>query len=80
MGLGRDIQGLRFRGFPKLGVPFFGGPHNKDSSILGSILRSPSLGKLPHPNLIQSCFFFPVHIARSGLSWDLGITGQAFQR
>ena len=37
----------RFGGFPKLGVPF-GGPHNKDYSILGSILGSPYLGKLPN--------------------------------
>ena len=34
-------------GFPKLGVPFLG-PHNKDYSILGSILGSPHFGKLPH--------------------------------
>ena len=26
---------------------FFGGPHNKDYSILGSILGSPYFGKLP---------------------------------
>ena len=33
----------------KLGVPFlFGGPHNKDYSILGSILGSPYFGKLPY--------------------------------
>ena len=37
------------RGFPKLGVPFLGGPHNKDYSILGSILGSPYFGKLPNP-------------------------------
>ena len=31
-----------FGGFPKLGVPFLGGdPHNKDCSIVGSMLRSP---------------------------------------
>ena len=34
---------LPYRGFLKLGVPF-GGPHNKDYSILGSILGSPILG------------------------------------
>ena len=33
--------------FPKLGVPF-GGPHNKDYGILGSILGSPYFGKLPY--------------------------------
>ena len=26
----------------------FGGPHNEDYSILGSILGSPYFGKLPH--------------------------------
>ena len=38
-------------GFPKIGVPFLGGPNNKDHSILGSklgsILGSPYMGKLP---------------------------------
>ena len=35
-------------GFPKVeGYPF-GGPNNKDYSILGSILGSPHLGKLPY--------------------------------
>ena len=35
-------------GFPKLGASIFlGGPHNKDYSILGSILGSPYFGKLP---------------------------------
>ena len=36
-----------YRGFPKLGVPYWG-PHNKDYSILGSILGSPYFGKLPY--------------------------------
>ena len=35
-------------GFPKLGGTLFGGPHNKDYSILGSILGSPYFGKLPN--------------------------------
>ena len=35
--------------FPKLGVPFWG-PYNKDYSILGSILGSSYLGKLPNQN------------------------------
>ena len=30
------------------GNPFFGGPYNKDYSILGSILGSPYFGKLPY--------------------------------
>ena len=34
-------------GFLTLGVPF-GGPNNKDYSILGSILGSPYFGKLPY--------------------------------
>ena len=35
-------------GFPKIGGGTrLGGPHNKDSSILGSILGSLYLGKLP---------------------------------
>ena len=36
-----------FGGFRKLGVLFFGGPTNRDYSILGSILGSPHFGKLP---------------------------------
>ena len=35
-------------GFPKIKGTLFGGPHNKDYSILGSILGSPYFGKLPH--------------------------------
>ena len=34
-------------GLPKILGTFFGGPHNKDYSILGSILGSPYFGKLP---------------------------------
>ena len=40
-------NGRKYRGFPKLGVPF-GGPYNKDYSILGSILGSPYFRKLPY--------------------------------
>ena len=38
-----------FLGFflPKLGVPSWG-PHNKDYGMLGSMLGSPYLGKLPY--------------------------------
>ena len=43
---------LLFGGFPKLGVPFLGTPHNKDYSILGSILGSPYIGKLPFVSLV----------------------------
>ena len=41
-----DIPQVPFGSFPKSGVPFWG-PLNKDYSILGSILGSPDLGKLP---------------------------------
>ena len=37
---------IRFGGFLKLGVPF-GGPHNEEYSILGSMLGSLYFGKLP---------------------------------
>ena len=33
---------MGFGGFPKLGVPFLGDPHNKDYSTWGSILGSPN--------------------------------------
>ena len=49
----RNIFQCLYGGLPKLGVPF-GGPHNKDYSILESILGSPYSGKLPYwgpPNL-----------------------------
>ena len=35
---------IRVEGFPKLGVPV----HNEDYSLLGSMLGSPYLGKLPN--------------------------------
>ena len=38
----------RYGGFPKLGGYLFGGPHNKDYSILGAMLGSPYLWKLPY--------------------------------
>ena len=34
------MNGCRYGGFPKEGVPF-GGPYNKDYGILGSILETP---------------------------------------
>ena len=34
--------------FPKIRGTFFGGPNNKDYSILGSILGYPYFGKLPY--------------------------------
>ena len=47
LGLGRPCpKGLNGR-FPKLGVPYCS-PIFKDYSILGSILGSPYIGKLPN--------------------------------
>ena len=43
---GPGLKSEDLGGFPKLGVPF-GGPNDKDYSILGSILGSPYFGKLP---------------------------------
>ena len=37
-------------GFPKIRGNLFGGPYNKDYSILGSILGSPYFGELPYAN------------------------------
>ena len=42
VGTPRDMWG-----FPKISGTIFGGPNNKDCSILGSILGSPYLQKLP---------------------------------
>ena len=42
-------------GFPKIRGALFGGPHNKDYSILGSILGSPYFGKLPYGHSIPNC-------------------------
>ena len=53
----RNSSGTRagdeYRGFQNYGY-VFGGPHNKDRSILESILGSPYLGKLPNPRLAQA--------------------------
>ena len=48
-GIADVLSNARFGGFLKLGVPFLGGLHTKAYSILGSILGSPNLGKLPFP-------------------------------
>ena len=40
------------RGFAKIWGTFWGGLHNKDNSILGSILGSPYWGKLPYVCMI----------------------------
>ena len=38
-------------GFPEIRGTLFGGPNNKDYSILGSILGSPDFGKVPNRGL-----------------------------
>ena len=38
---------FRIWGFPKIRGTLFWNPHNKDYSILGSILGTPYFGKLP---------------------------------
>ena len=42
--------GLRIKGFPKLGM-FFWGPHNKDYGALGAALGSPLLGNYHQPQM-----------------------------
>ena len=52
----------------------FGGPHNKDYSILGSILGSPYFGKLPYR--LESYTSFKNIVVPFGVSyrlWYLGI-------
>ena len=43
---------------------FLGVPHNKDYNILGSILGSPYLGKLPYSPCI-----IPIPYMAAGLDW-----------
>ena len=43
----REIE--QERRFVKIRGTFLGGPHNKDSNILGPVFGSPYLGKLPNP-------------------------------
>ena len=42
-------------GFPAIMATLFWGPHNKDYSILRSILGSPYLGKLPFIQVTLDC-------------------------
>ena len=42
-----EVRGVIW-GFPKIRVTLLGGPNDKDSSILGSILGSPYFGKSPY--------------------------------
>ena len=48
--------------FPILGVPFLGGPNNKDYSISGSILGSLSFGKLPYSYTRSYTYYPAVHV------------------
>ena len=48
----RMIYGGVIWGFPIIRGTLFGGPHNKDYSILGSILGSLYFGKLPYEFLL----------------------------
>ena len=50
------LHSLLLEGFPNFGYRF-GGPHNKDCSIVGSIIGSPYFGKLPPPLKV------PVHLS-----------------
>ena len=47
--------------FPKLGY-LFGGPHNKDYSMLGPILGSLYFGKLPHVYYAHMCIHIYIYI------------------
>ena len=40
------MVGRTFEGFPRISRSLFGGPYNKDRSIMGSRLGSPDVGKL----------------------------------
>ena len=50
-------------GFPKFRVPILGRPHNKDYCVLGSIMGSPSLAKLPYVYLHLYYARYYEHIA-----------------
>ena len=49
---------------PKIRGPLFRGPHNKDYSILGSILGSPYFGKLPYEVGLQPNIKFHPSISK----------------
>ena len=70
MSLSIMNPGKKYGGFLKLGVSYWGGPHNKDYSILGSILGSPYLGKLPNGLESKGTLGFRV--------WGLGVWGLGF--
>ena len=67
-GVGRTFPrvccaGRVYGGFPKLGVQNWG-PHNKDYSILGSILGSPYLGKLPYHAIFLPVLYVALPVCR----------------
>ena len=72
--LSRVLQaGLEIWGFPKISGTLFGGPHNKDYSILGSILGSPYFGKLPY----RTCYkILLIRFSGSYKSIGLSLTGR----
>ena len=59
---------MKYGVFPKLGVPF-GGPHNKDYGILGSILGSPYFGKLPYMFIYIYVRVILLYATRCFIAW-----------
>ena len=55
-------------GFPKLGGPFSGGPHNKDYSVLGSIWGFSYIGKISYAYVYDTHFLFLYRCVYMGLS------------
>ena len=52
----------------------FGGPHNKDYIILGSILGSPYLGKLPYLQCLHGTLNPKLHVKPASMSmWNNGL-------
>ena len=58
-------------GFPKIRVTIFGGPHNKDYSILGSILASPCLRNLPYRRVYLLVLFKGEWGAGMGIAMEI---------
>ena len=46
----KGVSDILYENFRKQGVPYFGGPYNKDPTIWGTILRSPIFG---NPHIVQ---------------------------
>ena len=75
MGPDKGVWG--FVGFrvPQIRGYHFGGPYYQDSSILGSILRSPYVNKLPHVLLNKVTLVTPgpqSYDSSRGLIWGEG--------